>query len=54
VSLADGPPLVRVDREESELAVVVDAVFLGEHEDESPEVADKPGIDGVVALVGGD
>jgi len=44
--------LVCIDREQAELAVVVDRVLLGEHEDQAPEIANQPSVDRIITLVG--
>ena len=46
-------PLVRVYRKQLESSVVVDAIFLGKHKYEAPQVAYQPCVDAVVAFVGG-
>jgi len=43
--------LVSIDCEQFESAMIVDAVFLGEHEDQSPQVADEPRINRIIAFV---
>lgn len=47
-----GLTLVRVDSKKSEFSVIVNVVFLSEHKDEAPEIADEPGVDRVIAFVG--
>lgn len=46
--------LICVDRKQFELAVVIHAVFLGEHEYEAPKVAYEPCVDAVVSFVSSD